>query len=524
MPSGRQKSTCGGKGNRGMFIDRTPKICAAGLPSAQPDNQLADNLKHYLLQEGVDALIGDSIKPTEIPKPPAPLRRPAPPDMRNAGIGGEAASLIHPPFQTKFKTLVEDFKETSYASYWKKAIGRVPDPVPNLPEGLDVYNTTFGMKSPHISLYDLVFPKIPIEGQTPVTKLPATKISRNYCEPPFNPDFTYGHRSHTDQRGIHVKRCLTDDKIIDGTANRTILNTVQSTHQDSSKSRLGKVLTPNNNINNVPKGYAFGILSKPDHVEQCLSFCKLNPEREFYRKCLAHLNTVRKCLSNRFLPKFFIDFYLRLKYYDCEKSGWLHRDIVYNLCASKLIRFDSSLIEPLLTKWQAFDGENIDYKFFTHIINFKEAIKCIPHIPDLPPECTDYCTTYNETFKPDQERDISRMAGVPSGRFFDLDYPITPNYYCKAHRTYLPQESDVKSCLSPSVLALMNVNHRDMYAKREPDLVKKVFRAAGEDFSDEKFNEIWEEAKKYHSQGWVCYETFKKALQKFSEKENFTTE
>lgn len=105
------------------------------------------------------------------------------------------------------------------------------------------------------------------------------------------------------------------------------------------------------------------------------------------------------------------------------------------------------------------------------------------------------------------------MAGVPSGRYFDLDFPVTPDNCSKADRACLPHESDVKSCLCPSALTLLHVNHRHMYAKREPEVVRRVFEASGENFTDESFNAIWEEAKKFHSQGWVCYETFRRALE-----------
>ncbi|XP_013137227.1 PREDICTED: EF-hand domain-containing family member B [Papilio polytes] len=524
MPVDCQRSTAGGKGNLGMFFERSPKICAAGLPSQQPDNQIGDDLQHYLMKDEVDSLINDAILPAKTPRPLPPLRHPIPLDMRFSGVYGHVAGIINPPNKSKFQTLVDDFKETTYSSYWKKPLGKVQDPLPMLPEGLDVYKTTFGRKLPEAErLYDVVFPKVPLEDKTPASRFPAAQTDRNYCKPPFSEDLTYGHRTHVDKRGLYAKACVTEDNIVIGNGNRTVLNTTQTSFQEFNKARLGKVLAPNNNINNVPEGYSFGILKKPDNLKQCLSFCEINPECDFTRKCLAHLNTVRKCMSTRFLPSFFNDFYLKLKYYDTEKRGWLPRDVLYKYCASKFIRFDPSLIEPLLSKWEAFDGENIDYKFFAHMINYREPIEYIPHVPDLPPDCIDFRTTYSDMVRPGQERDESRMAGIPSGRYFDLPYPVTPNFCCKAVRTCLPQESDAMSCLTPSILTLMHVNHRDMYAKREPDVVKKVFKAAGEDFSDEKFNDIWEEAKKYHYQGWVCFETFRQALRKVSETEKTTS-
>ncbi|XP_045502178.1 EF-hand domain-containing family member B-like [Colias croceus] len=521
MPVDCQRSTSGGKGNLGMFIERDPRICAAGLPSAQPDDKVSDSLQHYLLKDEVDSLMSDAIMPPKAPKPLPPLRKPIPLDMRFAGPFGNVAQIINPPIKSKFRTLVDDFKDTSFASYWKKPLGQTHDSVPMLPEGMDVYGTTFGKKTAfHGRLYDVVMPKNPLPDKTPASYKPGAQLKRTYCEPPYKEDLTYGHRTFVDKRGTYARCCLSDDRIVVGNGARTIVNTIQSNFQEQNQPRIGAVLAPNNNIENVPKGYAFGKLKPPDNLPECLASCELNPERYFFKKCLGHLNSLRKCLSSRFLPTFFRGFYLNLKYYDKEKTGWLPKNIVYNLCASRLIRFDSSLIEPLLSMWQAFDGSNIEYKTFVRVINYREPSPEIPKIPDVPDDCLDYNTTYTEMVKPGQDEDKSRMAGLPSGRYLDLDYPITPEGCCRAARTCLPHESDMKSCLCPSVLTLFHVNHRDLYGKRDPKIIKRVFEAAGESFTDERFNEIWEEAKKYHSEGWVCYETFNRALKIITEKDN----
>ncbi|XP_028174913.1 EF-hand domain-containing family member B [Ostrinia furnacalis] len=516
MPVDCQRSTSGGKGNFGMFIERDKNICAAGLPTAQPDDKVSDSLEHYLLKDEVDALIHDSIIPPKPPRPLPPLRKPIPHDTRFAGPFCDMAKLINPRNKTKFETLVEDFKETAYKSYWKAPLGQVQDPAPMLPEGFDKQGTTFGKKTPfHGRLYDIVMPREPYPDKTPESKKAGVQYKYKYCEPAYNGDLTYGHRTYVDKRGTYARCCVTDDRVKLGTGGRTIINTVQANFQDAKQPRIGTVLAPNDNILNVPKGYSFGILKPPDNLPECLTFCQLNSGREFFKKCLKHLNSLRKCLSKRFLPTFFRTFYLNLKYFDQEKSGWLPKQVVYDYCGTKLIRFDPALIEPLLDMWRAFDNSTnrIEYKTFVHVLNYREPSPEIPKIPDLPADCLDFRTTYTEMVKPGKPPDLTPMAGLPSGRYFDLDFPISPERCCRADRTCLPHESDMKSCLSPSVLTLLHVNHRDMYAKREPDVVRRVFEAAGEKFTDEGFNAIWEEAKKHHSQGWVCFETFRRTLE-----------
>lgn len=516
MPIDCQRSTSGGKGNLGMFIERDPQICAAGIPSAQPDHKVSNSLQHYLLKDEVDCLVSDAIIPPKPPRPLPPLRHPIPLDKRNGGLFSDMAALINSPILTKFQTLVEDFKCTPYTSYWQKPLGGVRDPVPMLPEGFDIKGTTFGKKTPfHGTLYETVMPTKPMPENTS-RKLEGEQINRNYCKPDFNPELTFGHRTGLDKRGTYAKCCLTDDRVKIGTGGRVVINSVLANYQDFTQPRIGAVLAPYDNIKEVPHGYAFGKLKPPDNLPECLTTCELNPGMTDFRKCFKHLNSLRKCLSTRYLPTFFYNFYLSLKFFDKSKTGWLPKQIVYDFCGTKFIRFDPSLIEPLLSMWQAFDGNCIEYKTFVRVINYREPSPEIPKIPDIPDECIDFRTTYTEMVKPNQPPDNSRMAGLPSGRYFDMDYPITPEGYTRAHRTCLPHESDMKSCLNPSVLTLLHVSHRDMYAKREPDVVRRVFEKSGEKFTDERFETVWEEAKKSHSEGWVCYETFRRALMKLS--------
>lgn len=504
--------TSGGKGNLGMFIERDPTICAAGVASSQATNRVTDSLEHYLLQEEAEALIRDSIHPPPKPRKLPPLRHPPKRDMRNSGPFNQVAEIINPPIKTKFQTLVHDFKESVYTSYWKKIVGTGYDPVPILPAGFDVL-TTQGKKLPDCGrLYDIVMPKIPLPDRTPASKEPAHQTNRNYCKSSYNPDMVFGMRTMVDKRGMYAKKCFTDDDIIEGTNLKKPVNTTLANFQDTKRAALGVPSAPYDNIKCVPEGYAFGKLKPPSRLIDCLTTCELNPNRELFKKCLGHLNTLRKFLSKRYESTFFGQLYLSLRYYDKEKTGWIPKEIIYEYCNRKYIRFNTSLIEPLLSLWDAFNGSEIKYETFVHMLNFTQPTPNFPKIWDIPDECIDFRTTYTEMVKPGQESDKSRMAGLPSGRYFDMDYPVTPTGCCKADRTYLPHESDAKVCLCPSVFTLTGVSHRDMYAKREPNIIRKIFEAADQQFDDETFKIIWDNAKKYHSQGWVCIETFRRSI------------
>lgn len=516
MPLECTTRTSGGKGNIGKFIERDPRIriCAAGVTTQKPNESVADNFNQYLLKDEADALISDAIIPPPKPRPFPPLRHPIPIDSRYEGPYGHVAGLVNPAKKTKFQTICDDLRETPYASYWKKCLGKVPDPTPMLPTGFDIEGTTFGKKlAPDITLYDLVMPKNPTDQVLP-SRAPGIQTCRNYCKPAFNPDLTFGERVCADPSGILMKCALTDDRVKLGTDKRTITNFIKTDMDMAYQNTLGNSSAPYNNINCVPEGYSFGKLKHPENLPQCLTTCKIDPQKDAVRKCLAHLNCLRKIMKKKVLPTFFRQFYLALKYYDKGKTGWLPKKIIYDYCGTQNIRFDPSLIQPLLTLWNAFDKENcIEYKTFVQILNYKAVLPDLPKISEFPPDCLDFRTTYGEMVKPGQEKDYGLRAGLPSGRYLDLDYPITPEGFCGAHRICLCQESDMMSSLTPSILTLMFVSHRDMFAKREPPVVRRVFEAMGEKFTDERFNAMWEEAKKYHTQGWVCYETFRKAME-----------
>lgn len=56
----------------------------------------------------------------------------------------QSRPVVRPLEKTKFQTLMNDLKETSYDSYWTKALGKTRDPIAGLPDGMDPLTVTFG--------------------------------------------------------------------------------------------------------------------------------------------------------------------------------------------------------------------------------------------------------------------------------------------------------------------------------------------------------------------------------------------
>lgn len=494
--------TTGGKGNIGRFIERQPQICAAGLTSSQPEQNVADCLQHYLLQEEVDALISDAIIPPPKPRPLPPRRNKVADPI---GLGSE---LINPKPKNKIQILAEDLKETTYASYFKRPLGTFRDPVPFLPAGFD-FTQTLGKKweRDEFNAFELLFPRDPVPGQVPISKTAGEQTSRNYCVPPFKPTGLYGERSGTDREGKLVPCCLTDDRQLLGTGLKVVLSSKSADYQAANVPRVGKVLKPIDNAKFLPEGYIFGVKYHTHDITKCMCTCELDPEAIFYKECLANINSLKKILGRRFQPKFYRDLYLHLKSYDTDNSGWLPKQKIYDHCTTLHIRLTPHLLEPLLEMWNALDGSRIEYKTFVRVLNHKEPLPGLRKLRFIPPNCMYYDTEYRMMSNLCQEVDHRPEAGIGTS------FPLMPDSYCRADKDSTPMENTVKSCISPSALTHTTVTHRDMFARREPAQVRRVFEAAGISFTDEEFDAAWKDAQKQHSQGFVCYETFRRAME-----------
>lgn len=504
--------TCNEKENIDAVVDRQLKICAAGKPTASKGG-IKCLLQNYSLEDEVDALMQDAIIPPLKPRT-GTQRGPPPMDMRNAGIYCGGWDVINPPTKTKFLEIVRDFKETTYASYWNKPLGSSRDSTPLLPDDSGRKNVRFGKTTKsEESLYDLVFPVNPCPDQELHSHMPGVHSKRNYYKPAFNENKTFGHKY---QRSSSVECCLKHEYVYLGKHLSSAIDVTQAEYQKDNTPNLGRFLTPNDNINNVPKQFRFGLqTTKTETAATCLSYCKINPETAFLRDCLGHLNRVRKCLRKSHPHTVFRTYYLKLKFVDDSKTGWLPKEKVYDFCQSNYVLFLPNFIEPLLSKWNVFDGSNIEYETFVRVINYREPYPELPKVQDIDKNYLDFRTSYSEMVRPKQEHDNRLRAGLAIKPCLDLVCPTAPHTISNADVIVPPVESHAFSQMVPSVLAKYDVTRRDMYAARNKKTVRRVFEASGEKFTDEEFEEVWNEAVKYHSKGVVCYETFRKALSVF---------
>lgn len=474
--------------NKGAVVDRQPNVCAAGKPGLK--GSIKSVLQNYCLEDEVNALLHDAIIPPQ--KPRRGRQHGSPPkDMRNAGIFTEARDLINPPINTKFMDTVNELKETTYASYWNKPLGSSRDSTPLLPEGA-LKNVRFGKSTKSKeSLYDVICPSNSLPNQDLCSHMPGVQSNRNYYKPAFDKNKTFGYKH---KRSSSIECCLKYENRYLGKHLSSPIDVAQAEYQKTTTPKLGFCLTPNDAIKSVPKGFRFGQVTKAgETAANCLKHCTINPKKKFIYGCLGHLNHVRVYLRKSHPHTIFNTCYLKLKFMDKRKTGWLPKKEIYDFCNRNRILFLPNFIEPLLSIWNIFDGSNIEYETFIRIINYREPSPELPKIQDIDENYVDFRTIYGEIVKPGQEHDIRSRAGLPTVRDLDLDCPVF-------------------SQMIPSILTNYAVTYHDMYAARDQKTIRRVFENSGEKFTDEKFEKVWNEAAKYHSKGIVCYETFRKAL------------
>lgn len=514
--------TCAEEENIGTVEYRQPKVytpcklITGGLKGGIKGIPEEGILQEYCLEDEVNALLHDAIIPQPKPRT-VKRRRPPPNDMRNAGIFSGGWNLINPPSETKFMDLVNDVKETTYASYWNKPLGSSRDITPLLPEEYVRKDVRFGKSTKsEESLYDIIFPVNKCSEQE--LHLVGVRSKLNYSKPAFDENKTFGYRY---QRSSSVECCLKYENILLGKNLLSLVDVKQAEHQKATTPKLGLPMTPNDNINSVPEEFRFGLPTKKlkETTASCLNYCKVKPEKAFLHDCLRHLNSVHECLRKSHPHTLFRTYYLKLKFMDECKTGWLPREEIYDFCNRNRIFFQPNFIEPLLSMWSIFDGSNIQYETFIRVLNYREPSLEFPKLQDIDKNCLDFRTTYGEMVKPHDNRktggDWTLRAGLPKSRYFDLDYHMVPYRSSDANIIGFPEESHAFSQMVPCTFANYDVTIQDMYATRDQKTIRRVFEASGEKFTEEKFQKVWSEAEKYHSKGVVCYETFRKALSVF---------
>ncbi|KAH0810018.1 hypothetical protein GEV33_012773 [Tenebrio molitor] len=515
--------------NQNKFIDRTPRILAAGKLSDNLGNSVANCLREYSIDDAAKALklvanIDENENKTKYRTEPYK-------NKIRKGIYTDIRPILQPKVKTRYQTLINELKETSYESHWNKVVGKGRDPIPGLPRGLNPLEVTFGVQSnKDESVKELVNPSKGVYQVLSESQVGhewykkshndynvGEKICRNYLTPAFDSAKRFGEKSKYDARGIWVRCACTwhqNEPVV-------ITSKIQADFLNKTRSRLGECLTPNNIAENLPKGFVFGKSYKRElyGVEELLrdSDC---PPCQFKRdlKCwLTSFNKLRIYLNIRDHSEFTLnDVCKRLLYYDADKSGCLPLETFYQVCACYQFTFDKDNLEPLLRLLSIICDNKINYTKFFDIVNCKTAPLELVKIEDVPERnqyyitssqaaCCDYLIINNAD---------SPAAGIPSIRY-DLSRPIVPLGGCRADLENLGDECSAAILLNPSIYFNYGLSFRDFFIPRKRDVIRGLFEKTGYSLSDAAFEKLWSEGVEHDKTGLVCVDTFNKLLEKY---------
>ncbi|XP_048521250.1 EF-hand domain-containing family member B isoform X2 [Dendroctonus ponderosae] len=518
-------------GNYGKYVDRSPVICAAGKVSGDPKDNVESALKQYGLVDEINALKHDAnIWKSDQFIPPRKL-----PPIQGAqflGTNTQVSKLLNPPVLTRYQHMIGDLKDTVYSSYWNAEIGKVRDPVPGLPAGMNPLEVTFGNPSKKdISLKEVVNPSKShyevlrdcqvgheLYKKTHNDYNPSEKVQRGYNKPPFNPNKCYGQKTKYDPRGIWVK-CACDwyqkEPLVHA-------NKLQADFFKRTRPRLGQVLAPNNNISLVPKNHTFGDASNQDFygVEDLLKDPNVQPcvFKRDVRQWIASLNKTRMAIKQKRIHGFDIeDFYKKALYLDKAKSGFLPFEDLRKLFSCSYIMLPTELECLCYYLNYIVDGKTDYRKFIDLIDNNKELIDMRP-IEDVPKESKYYISTsraagcdYLDVNNTDSNRNMP-TAGIPSIRH-DLPRPVAPSGGIRAAIENFGDETSAKSVVNPSIYTNFGLTYRDFFLPRSSQVIRNLFEKLGYNFIEGNFEKLWEMGVKEDQTGQVCIDTFKRLLQ-----------
>ncbi|XP_076228918.1 EF-hand domain-containing family member B isoform X2 [Nomia melanderi] len=393
---------------------------------------------------------------------------------------------------TQFQTLISELRNTVMNSYWNKEVGKTRYNIPNLPIGLNPWETKFGKKNKfetpiaellhaHENQIGILNPDIlNMYKKSHNNYQPAEQMKRNYKEP-FNPNSSFGQSNSTSIKNAQVKKHLTWCN----SNSFTLVNSILADFKTRSQPCLGEV-------RNFKKGYSYmnmvhGKSSKKQikHETNILTDSPVNKNIIDHQKYLQYVNSLRqkfkKCVPE--IP--FLDIYEELCNFDKDYIGILPEERIFSTVAKYKMYLNKEYLIPLLDLLLIRKDKNINYKKFLNLLNWKYDFPTFPKVDKILLECEHYNTVYNNTIG-----NIKEIEKVLHGSLED--------------KTFMAY-----NLISPTIFTKYGISHNDLCKLRTKEEIKDIFENIGVQFPDDSFNLIWEKGlEKYNTQN-LSVETFK---------------
>ncbi|NXY19803.1 EFHB protein, partial [Atrichornis clamosus] len=474
------------------------------------------------------------------------------------------ASLISPIPKTNFQEKMQDMKEAIYSSNREAPLGRTHDQSSMLPEGLDVINTTFGIKIiKDLSAGEVVNPPKTFEEVDKEAREGhdlyvvshedydvGEAINRKYNSH-FNKSFVYGMETPHFEDGRNTAKSL--DWVFDLEAKRAanIVSKRSDDFKEKYQPQIGKVFDPIAETMNVPPDHTFGLIIPPDEYGvrgllrvqvPCEFLCGKDRER-------AILTAVRQSLKNANYENF--DVLLEaFRYFDKNGDGTIHKDNLRKICFQLNLNLDDELLDSLFDCCDLDKDGVINYLEFANFLNWRDkmAVKEFEEKIIRKGKELDAYLVPEDTKKDDEavlkqkdlvlkEQGSSEETPTPLTRSTDhvfASYQTTSSQYnavvggipascyplcgVPTIRSDIPAPrirrlSDTTNygdqgsgfaILFPSVFGQKGVYERDLFKKRPKAEIAQVLHNIGMNVAGERFDEIWKQVCTKHEIKELC--------------------
>ncbi|XP_039925437.1 EF-hand domain-containing family member B [Hirundo rustica] len=551
--------------------DHTPDQPNAGkLPPA--GNTVASCLKE-VLRRPVTPTVVRKFRNTTDPAPGAKIifyGRADDPDVATHlthGIKSSSkltvASLISPVVKSEFQEKMQDMKEAIYSSNREAPLGRSHDQSSKLPEGLDIINTTFGIKVfKDITAGEVVNPPKTFEEVEKEAReghdlyvlshedyYVGEPVNRKYNSH-FDKSFVYGMETPHYEDGRNTAKTLNWVLDLDSKRAPHLVSKRSDDFKEKYQPLVGKVFDPIAETMNVPPGHTFGLVIPPDeydvhdllHVRvPCEFLCGKDRERVI-------LIAVRQSLKKANYENF--DVLLEaLKHFDKNGDGVIHKDNLQRIFFQLNVNLDDELLDSLFDCCDLDKDGLINYRDFANFLNWKDKIgvkefeekiirkgkKLEAYLPKdtkkedepLPKQedlelkepgssekmpkplarSTDRVYTNYRTTSSQYNAVVGGiptscypLCGVPTIR---SDIPA-PRIRRLADIANYGDQGNSFAILFPSVFSQKGVYEKDLLKKRPKAEIKQVLHNMGMNVADERFEEIWKQVCTKHEIKELC--------------------
>ncbi|NWX33848.1 EFHB protein, partial [Notiomystis cincta] len=472
------------------------------------------------------------------------------------------ASLISPVPKSEFEEKMQDMKEAIYSSNREAPLGRSHDQSSKLPEGLDIINTTFGMKVfKDLSAGEVVNPPKTFEEVDKEAReghdlyvvshedyYAGESINRKYNSH-FNKSFVYGMETPHYEDGRNTAKTLNWVLDLDSKREPHLVSKRSDDFKEKYQPLVGKVHDPIADTMNVPPGHTFGLMIPPDEYD-VYDLLHVRVPCEFLRgrdRERVILIAVRQSLKKANYENF--DVLLEaLRHCDKNGDGIIHKEKLRKIFFQLNVNLDDELLDSLFDCCDLDKDGLINYQDFANFLNWKDKMgvkefeekiiakgkkldACLPKdtkkdeplpkqedlklkepgssekMPEPLTRSTDRVYTNYQTTSSRYNAVVGGiptscypLCGIPTVR---SDIPVPPIRRLSDTTNYGDQGSSF-AVLFPSVFSQKGVYEKDLLKKRPKAEIKQVLHNTGMNVADERFEEIWKQVCTKHEIKELC--------------------